>query len=239
MRFLNRTLFALLLCCMAAANLAQASEADEVRKAVNDFFGGPAVDSITKTEYGELYEVLLIDGEIVYTDKNVSYILGGRLIDTKLRQDITQARKNVLSAIDFSELPLDQAIKQVKGKGSRVVVTFEDPNCGFCNRLAEELAKVDDVTIYTFLYPILTPDSFDKSVSIWCADDRATTWRDWLLKKKEPPVKKCDDSVIGQNIALGRKLKISGTPTLFFADGTRGNYAPAEELALRMDEAKQ
>jgi len=218
------------------SGFAQASE-ETVKKGVEAFVGAEVVESVARVPYGGLYEVLLKSGELVYTDEKTSFIIDGRVIDTETRKDITQARLNQLSAIDFSTLPLSQAVKQVRGKGSRVVVSFEDPNCGYCKRLAKELAKMDDVTIYTFLYPILGADSVTKSQNIWCAKDSAKAWSDWIVDAKTPATTKCDASVVDRNVELGRKLRISGTPTLFLADGSRiGGFLPAAELEKALAE---
>lgn len=204
---------------------------ESVRKGIEAFIGAPAVESVTRTSYSGLYEVVLKSGEIVYTDERAGFIIDGRVIDTRTRRDVTQARLNQLSAVDFASLPLDQAVKQVKGNGKRVIATFEDPNCGYCKRLAKELAQMSDVTIYTFLYPILSQDSTAKSRNIWCSKDRAKSWNDWILTGKVPSSEECNASVIDRNVELGQKLRINGTPTIFLADGTRiGGFVPMAEL---------
>jgi len=216
---------------MALTQGAALADEAEVRKGIENFVGSPAVESVAKLPYGSLYEVVLKSGELVYTDDKVSFLIDGRVIDTKTRRDVTAARMAQLSAIDFSSLPLDQAIKQVRGNGSRVVVSFEDPNCTYCKRLGKELAQMKDLTVYTFLFPILNPDSHEKSRNIWCAKDRAKAWNDWILDAKVPAAAKCDTAVVDRNVALGQKLRINGTPTLFLADGRRlGGYVPAAEL---------
>lgn len=221
---------------VATIGVGHADEAS-VRKAVEGFIGSPAVESVTKIPYGGLYEIVLKSGELVYSDEKASFLIDGRIIDTKTRRDVTQARMTQLSAIDFATLPLDQAIKQVRGSGKRVLVSFEDPNCGYCKRLGKELTQLKDVTIYTFLYPILSPDSTEKSRNIWCAKDKAKTWSDWILDAKVPAAANCDSSVVDRNIALGQKLRINGTPTLFLADGRRlGGYMPAAELEQALAE---
>jgi thiol:disulfide interchange protein DsbC len=127
----------------------------------------------------------------------------------------------------------------VKGKGTRVIATFEDPNCGYCKRLGKELVGMDDVTIYTFLYPILSPDSTAKSNNIWCAKDKVQAWNGWIVDGKEPAASDCDASAVARNVELGQKLRISGTPTIFLADGTRiGGYVPAAELELALEGVK-
>lgn len=213
---------------------ARAGEA-EVKKAVEAFVGSPAVESVAKVPYGGLYEVVMKSGELIYTDEKTSFFLDGRLIDTQTRKDVTAARMAQLSSIDFASLPLDHAIKQVRGNGSRVLVTFEDPNCTYCKRLGKELVQMKDVTLYTFLYPILSPDSAEKSRNIWCAKDRAKAWSEWILEAKMPAAAKCDSAVVDRNVALGQKLRVSGTPTLFLADGRRlGGYLPAAELEQQL-----
>jgi thiol:disulfide interchange protein DsbC len=156
-----------------AAFLSLPTLADEasVKKAVEAKIGGP-VTSVTKTTYLGLYEVYA-DGQVLYTDEKVSALLIGSLIDGKTMKNVTTERMQKLTAIKFSELPLAQAVKQVRGDGKRVFATFEDPNCGYCKKMAKEIAKLDNVTIYTFLYPILSPDSLEKSNQIWCASDRS------------------------------------------------------------------
>lgn len=229
---MSRNVFrpALLACMLAAAGVAHA-DPETVKKGVEAFIGSPVVDSVTETRYGGLYEVVLRSGELVYTDVRVSFIMDGRIIDTETRRDVTQARLTELASIDFGTLPLDRAIKQVRGDGTRILASFEDPNCGYCKRLGQELALLDDVTIYTFLYPILGEDSVAKSRNIWCAEDQAASWNGWILENKTPVTAECDSSAVDQNVALGRQLRINGTPTLFFTDGRRlGGYVPAAQL---------
>lgn len=182
---------------------------------------GVSVTSVSKSGYLGLYEVYF-DGQIIYTDEKVSAIVAGNLIDTKTMTSVTEERMKKLNAIKFSDLPLNQAIKQVKGNGKRVLATFEDPNCGYCKRLAKDLSKLDNVTIYTFLYPILSEDSIKKSRQIWCAADKVKVWNDWMVDGKAPSGKDdCDTTAIINNQEFGQKLRITGTPTIFFADGDR------------------
>ncbi len=196
--------------------------ADEatIKKAVEGKLNA-TVTSVTKTPYFGLYEVYA-DGQIVYTDEKVTALLGGPLVDAKTMKNVTAERLQKLTAIKFNELPLNYAVKQVRGDGKRVFATFEDPNCGYCKKLAREMARLDNVTIYTFLYPILSPDSLEKSNQIWCSADRARAWNDWMLDGKAPSGRgDCDTSAIKATIETGRKLAINGTPTIFFADGER------------------
>ncbi len=198
---------------------AVADEAD-IKKSMESKLG-TRVESVTKSGYLGLYEVFA-DGNIVYTDEKGTAIIVGPLIDGKTMKNVTEERMKKLTAIKFSELPLDRAIKQVRGDGKRVMATFEDPNCGYCKRLAKELLKLDNVTVYTFLLPILSEDSVRKSKQIWCSSDRARAWNDWMIDGKAPAGREdCDTTAISKNQEFGRKLNISGTPTMFFSDGER------------------
>jgi len=182
---------------------------------------GTKVESINKSGYLGRYEVFA-DGNIVYTDEKGPAIIVGPLIDGKTMKNVTEERMKKLTAIKFSDLPLDRAIKQVRGDGKRVLATFEDPNCGYCKRLAKELLKLENITVYTFLLPILSEDSVRKSKQIWCSADRAKTWNDWMVEGKAPAGRDdCDTAAVTKNQEFGRKLNITGTPTIFFADGER------------------
>jgi thiol:disulfide interchange protein DsbC len=227
----------LLAAFLLSSGFAMASEAD-VKANMERFLGAPAVESVTQTRYGALYEVVLKTGELIYTDKDVNFIIDGSIIDAKTRSNVTQQRLLALSAVDFDSLPFKDAIKQVKGDGSRVLASFEDPNCGYCKKLGQELEKVDNLTLYTFLMPILSADSREKSKNIWCASNPGQTWNDWILNGKAPGKADCDISAIDRNNALGRTLRINGTPTLFLKDGTRiGGFVPATELEKALTQA--
>ncbi|EXI85219.1 MAG: putative thiol:disulfide interchange protein DsbC precursor [Candidatus Accumulibacter regalis] len=204
----------------AALSLPTLADEASVKKALEGKLGAP-VTSVTKTPYLGLYEVYA-DGQIVYTDEKVSALLVGSLIDGKTMKNVTTERMQKLTAIKFSDLPLSLAIKQVRGDGKRVFATFEDPNCGYCKKLAREITKLENVTIYTFLYPILSPDSLEKSNQIWCSADKAKAWNDWMIDGKAPGGKgDCDTTAVKKSVETGRKLAINGTPTVFFADGER------------------
>jgi len=224
----------------AVSNSLLADEAS-LRKAIESAYPKVHVGKITKTPYGGLYEVL-VNGQIVYTDEKFNFlIVDGGLIDTKTKRDITRERMDELSKIDFSKLPLEQAIKVVKGSGARKIAVFSDPDCPYCKKLEqEELSKINDVTIYTFLYPLeqLHSDATRKSKVIWCAPDRAKAWQDWVINNQlsknsgdcETPLQKIAD--------LGRSLGVNSTPTIFLSNGRRipGAY-PAAELERAMNEA--
>ena len=222
---------------LAAGVAHAATDEASVKKNLETFVGGPAVDSVKKTPYGGLYEVVLKSGELIYTDANVSFIIDGSLIDAKTRKNVTQARMAQLLKIDFATLPLDQAIKQVRGNGKRVIASFEDPNCGYCKRLAKDLQGLKDATVYTFLYPILGQDSIEKSKNIWCAKDRTAAWRNWMLDGATPgkAMGQCDLGALARNSEFGRKYRINGTPGIVFEDGKRSPGAMnAEQLEKQL-----
>lgn len=219
-KLLPRTAGALALALAATLSLPAAADEASVRKAVEAKLGGK-VDSVVKAGYLGLYEIYA-DGQIIYTDDKVSALVIGTLIDGKTMRNVTSERMQKLTSIKFSDLPLELAVKQVRGDGKRVFATFEDPNCGYCKKLAKDIAKLDNVTIYTFLYPILSPDSLEKSKQIWCASDKAKAWNDWMVDGKTPGGKSdCDTTAVQKTVETGRKLAINGTPTIFFADGER------------------
>jgi thiol:disulfide interchange protein DsbC len=184
------------------------------------------VDSVTKTPYGGLYEIST-NGDIFYTDENARYLFVGKVVDTASNyQDLTRARVDQLAAIRFSDLPLEAAIKTVKGDGKRVMAVFEDPNCPYCRKLHQTLEGIDNVTIYTFLLNILSDDSSVKSKDIWCAADRTQAWHDWIVNAKAAPTAPAAcPTPNDQVLALGKKLHIQGTPTVYFSDGSRTGTA--------------
>ncbi len=232
-------MFKTLLSLALTATVSLSAFADEasVKKAIEAKLGGNKVTSVTKTPYLGLYEVYA-DGQIFYTDEKITAILAGSLIDGQSMKNVTAERMQKLTAISFSDLPLELAFKQVRGDGKRVLASFEDPNCGYCKRLAKDIAKLDNVTLYTFLLPILSPDSLEKSKRIWCSTDKAKAWNDWMIDGKTPTGRTdCDTTAIQKSVELGQKLAISGTPTIFFADGTRVPGAmPIEQIENRLSQ---
>ncbi|HLT98147.1 MAG TPA: DsbC family protein [Burkholderiaceae bacterium] len=208
----------------------------QVRSKFDERFPGLGVTEVTTTPFPGLFEVR-IGTDFLYVDQEVNYVLQGSLIDAKSRRDLTAKRVTEISQVDFSTLPLENAIKQVKGDGSRQMAVFEDPNCGYCKQLHRTLENVDNVTVYTFLFPILSQDSHTRSRNIWCAEDSATAWKQWMVGNKQPAVAECE-TPLESNLALGRSLLVTGTPAIFFADGSRVNGAvPAEVLEKRLAEA--
>ena len=178
------------------------------------------IDEVRKTPMNGLYEVR-VGTEIFYTDAEGNYLLHGNLLDTKARKNLTEERIEKLTAIDFKELNVKNAFTMVRGNGKRKIAVFEDPNCGYCKRFEKDLQSVDNVTIYLFLYPILSPDSAEKSRNIWCAKDQAKAWHEQMLNSKNAAAVQCDTAAIQRNLAFGRKYKITGTPTVVFSNNVR------------------
>lgn len=212
-----------------------------LKKAIETAYPDIPVESIKKTAFGGLYEVYM-GGQIIYTDEKFTFLIAeGKLIEAKTKRNVTSERMEDLTRVDFSKLPLDQAVKVVRGNGSRKLVVFSDPDCPFCKRLEQrELANITDITVYTFLYPLeqLHPDAAKKSKAIWCSADRGKAWMDWVLNNQlvKGPTN-CDNPL--DNLAkLGRSLGVTSTPTLIFADGKRmlGAY-PAAEIEKAMNAA--
>jgi len=207
----------------AISSHAETAQEASIRKAIAPKLGeGATIDSVTKTPYSGLYEVR-VGGDIFYTDAQAKYLFVGRVLDAKTTEDYTKARLDEINKIKFSDLPFESAVKTVKGNGKRVIAVFEDPNCGYCKRFRQTtLQEIDNVTVYTFLYNILSEDSAVKSKNIWCAANRNQAWDEWMVKGKAAPAAPESCATPNEKIyELGRKLRVTGTPTIFFADGTR------------------
>jgi thiol:disulfide interchange protein DsbC len=219
-KFLRPALAVLL--CVAVAHPALADEA-QIRKNLPARLPElPKIDEVTKTAIPGIYEVRM-GTDIGYTDERGDHLFQGDLIDTQSKTNLTQARVDKLTAIDFAKLPLQDAIVWKQGSGARKLVIFADPNCQYCKRFEKELQSVKDVTVYTFLYPILGGDSPQKSRDIWCAKDNTLAWRNWMLAGAAPmrSMGRCDIGALERNMALGKKYKVNGTPSLVFEDGKR------------------
>lgn len=216
------------------------TEADDaalqpIMEAFEQRFEGVEVTQVRATPMPHLYEVQ-IGMDIVYVDENVDYVIQGSLVDARTREDLTSRRLQKLAEVPFDTLPLELAVKQVRGQGSRELAIFEDPNCPYCKRLHQTLKDFDDITIYSFLYPVLSQDSVTKARDVWCAEQPAQVWHDWMLKDKTPPTAECDTAPIEEVVNLGRSLRVQGTPAILFSDGRRVDGAvPAEQIQARLD----
>ncbi|HWW78827.1 MAG TPA: DsbC family protein [Steroidobacteraceae bacterium] len=216
-------LLAALICgtSLAAGDDIPPEIAAKIRATLHERIPDLQVESIHKSPLAGLYE-LNTGEELLYTNDG-TLIFAGRIVDSKSREDLTAARWNELNAIDFNALPFDLAIKSVRGDGSRKLAVFADPLCPYCRQLEQEMQGVTNVTIYTFLFPLETlhPGASVKAVEIWCSKDRSSAWSKWMLQKTEPGDTRCTGAPIDKLQALGQKIRIDSTPTLFTTDGKR------------------
>lgn len=196
------------------------------------------IEHIVKTPYSGLYEIVIGD-QLLYTDAKGEYLFDGHVIELKSRRDLTEERRRVLFAIDFDKLPLDIAIKRVKGDGSRRMAYFTDPNCGFCRKLEKELSKVNNVTLYMFIGPIFSPASEDLVRNVKCAKDPIKAWDDLMLNGNAPANTSCNTKT-DKVMAQAKKMGVNGTPNLIFGDGMQvPGYLPAEELEKHLDQSRK
>jgi len=220
-----KTKFALLALAGAviSCTAAESSVEANLKKTIQPRLGeGVKIESIKLTPYSGLYEVRA-GGDILYTDKTGEYIFLGQIFNARTTQNLTKARLDEINKIKFSDLPLEHALKLVKGDGKRVIAIFEDPNCGYCKRFRQTtLQEVDNITVYTFMLNILSEDSVTKSKNIWCSPDRNKAWDDWMLHNKAAPAAPASCETPNDKIsAVAQKMRINSTPAIFFADGTR------------------
>jgi thiol:disulfide interchange protein DsbC len=227
-----KTLIAVLLFSLISS--AQAGE-NEIRKSLQSKFPGIGkVEHIVKTPYSGMYEVI-IDDQLLYTDAQGEYLFEGNIIEAKSRRDLSEERRKVLFAIDFDKLPLELAVKKVKGNGKRKMAIFTDPNCSFCRKLEKELSRVSDVTLYLFMYPIF-PGSDVIVRNVLCSKNPVKAWDDWMLSDITPAQAVCETQTEKVK-ALGQKLHVNGTPNLIFGNGIQApGYLPAEELEKNLNQ---
>jgi thiol:disulfide interchange protein DsbC len=236
---LRRVGLALLALALSAACLAQEAV---IRKNIAQRFPDlKGIDEVSKAPIAGLYEIRVNGSEIYYTDAQGDYLVVGNVYDARQRRNLTEERVDKLTAVKFDSLPFKDAFTIVRGNGERKLAVFEDPNCGYCKRFERDLQTINNVTVYLFLYPILGPDSVEKSKAIWCAKDRAQVWQDLMVREKSIPgaVQMCDTNAVTRNVELGRVHKLNGTPTLIFVDGTRMPGAiDAKQIEKRLADAK-
>jgi thiol:disulfide interchange protein DsbC len=219
---LRRYLLAMGLSAFCIASGVSADEA-AIRKNLAERLPSLAtIDEVTKTPINGLWEVRM-GSEVLYSDEQGSFLVEGQIIDTQKKLNLTEERVAKLTAFEFAKLPLKDAVVWKQGTGARKIVIFADPNCAYCKRFEKELNNVQNITVYTFLYPILGGDSPEKSKAIWCAKENGKVWRSWMLNGVQPPemAGKCDTTALERNLALGRKHGINGTPSLVFENSER------------------
>lgn len=230
-------------CTLAHAQALTAAQEGALRKAlvgrfVND---GSVIKGVRPAPIKGLYEIEL-PGAVFYTDARGDYLIEGHITDLRNRQDLTQERLDEINRIDFAALPFKDAIVWKNGNGQRRLVIFSDPHCGYCKKLETELQSIKDITVYTFIIPILSEDSRALGERIWCARDRTQAYRDWMLSNTQPPrlLGMCGTSPLQRNLQMSQKFGVTGTPAMFFEDGSRlASAAPASEVEKRLIKAEK
>ena len=241
MKLIKRIALAAFVACGLVAALAHAQGQEAaIRKNLAERLPRMGkIDEVNKTPMAGLYEIR-VGLDVYYTDAEGNFLIHGQLIDAKAQRNLTEERVDKLMAIDFAALPLKDAFTIVRGNGKRKIALFEDPNCGYCKRFERDLQKVDNVTVYMFLYPILGPDSDTKSRNLWCAKDKGKAWQDYMVRDQGIAAASCDTAAVARNVEFGRKYKITGTPTMIFADGSRVPGAiPATQVEKLLADVKQ
>jgi len=239
MKILSPLLAAIAVATLATFVTAHAGEAEIRKNLAASIPQFAQIEEVTKSAMPGIYEVRLGGAQLFYTDADGNYLLQGSLLDVKARKNLTEERIEKLSAVDFNKLPLKDAFKIVRGNGKRQLAVFEDPNCGYCKQFERDLATVDNITVYLFLYPVLGPDSVVKARNIWCGKDKGKIWSDWMARGVLPETKECDTAAVERNRSFGQKYNITGTPTLIFADGTRTPGAiPAAQVEKQLASIK-
>jgi thiol:disulfide interchange protein DsbC len=234
-KYFQALTIALLTAISASTVHAQSGVEQKVKNELQKQLGERAqISAVRSTPVPGLYEVV-IGNDVVYTDATARYLVQGEIIDLKTGTNLTEQRSHDLNRIKWSDLPLNDAIKVVRGKGTRQIAVFADPNCGFCKKLEKSFQQLDNVTIYTFLVPMLSADSLTKSQQIWCSSDKVKAWNDWMLNNQAPTGKGDCGNPLDRNTALARKLGITGTPAMFFTDGSRVNGAvPMDQIEKKL-----
>ncbi len=227
---------------MLLAALAVRADEAAVRRMVQDKLRGDgAIESVQKAPWGDLYEVVVRgpDGaQVYYVDGAATIVITGQVIDAKTGGNLTEKRQRKLSAIKWGSLPFGDAVTTARGSGRRKIAVFSDPNCPFCKRFEKDLAKLDDITVHIFLYPVIKPESVAQTKSVWCSKDRARAWNDLMLRDAQPSAKPDCDTPVEKLVALGRKLGANSTPTWFLENGERYQGAiPVEEVTRLLDAA--
>jgi thiol:disulfide interchange protein DsbC len=225
----------------AQAQAADPSEPPGLRKTLAERYPQVHILGVRPAELRGLYEVYTGDS-IFYSDAAGDYVLSGQLIDTRTKAELTRQRLDALNSVDFGKLPLEQAIKTVRGSGERRIAVFEDPDCPYCKQLEKELQRLDNVTIYTFLYPLtaLHPAARVNAHAIWCGADPARAWHDWMLEGKIPATSSsCTTDPIDALQALGKQLHITSTPVMFLEQGGRVSGAQSAQEIEQQLQAQQ
>jgi thiol:disulfide interchange protein DsbC len=227
---------ALVLACPAVADEAA------VRRMMQSRLGAEGrIESVMRLPGPGLFEVVIRDAEgvrIIYTDERATVIVAGQLFDAGSGRNMTEERMRRLNAVDWNALPFEWAVTTTRGSGRRKIAVFSDPNCPYCKRFEKDLAKLDDITVHIFLYPVIKPESVTQTKSVWCSKDRAKAWNDLMLRDIQPAAAPDCDTPVEKLVGLGRRLGANATPTWFLENGERYSGAlPLEQLRALLDAA--
>lgn len=239
--YLKKIAMSLLVASSACAAIASDADIEALQKALKEKYPATKVSEVHRSPIQGLYEVVL-GRNIVYTDKEGKYFVVGHIYDMAQQIDLTAERLAELKKVDWAQLPLQDAIKIVKGNGERKIAVFSDPDCPFCAKLEKEtFAKLDNATIYVFLYPLegLHPNAPTIAKKIWCSPDKAKAYLEYMINKTEPKAQENCDNPIDKNVKFGENLGIEGTPTLILENGrTIGGWVPLDRLEKELADAK-
>lgn len=235
-----------LLVCVALFLITVPALADSAavrRLAESQLAPGDEIEHVLRSPYAGLYEVDVRGPEgrsVYYVDPSATLIFSGPIIDARSGRNLTQERLHTLSAINWKSLPLKLAITTVRGTGSPAIAVFADPNCPYCRRLEKTLAQIENVTVYTFLYPVLEPSSVPLAKAVWCSQDRGKAWHDLMLRRLRPEAAPHCPTPLRQLVALGKSLGVSSTPTWFLQNGERhkGTLSRSALVALLQEQPK-
>lgn len=228
--------------CVLGVSLAAFADEAAVRRMVQDKLrGGGQLESVQKAPFGDLYEVVVRgpDGvQIFYVDSRATVIIAGQAIDARSGRNLTEERQRKLTAVKWESLPFHWAITSVRGTGRRKIAILSDPNCPFCKRLEEDLARLNDITVHILPYAVIKPDSVRQAKSVWCSKDRVKAWNDLMFRRIEPQAPTDCDNPIEKLIEYGNRLGANSTPTWFLETGERYSGAmPLEQLTKLLDHA--
>lgn len=183
--------------------------------------GKVQVEQLHVTPLPGIYEAVA-EGEIFYVDATGRYgFLGGSLMDIQQRQDLTALQMDKRMAIPFESLPLQHAIKEVRGDGSQIFAVFEDPYCPVCRVFTKFLDQLDDVTIYRFMFPVIRPESASLARMAWCSADRTAVWKELMAGARVQLNENCNVDGLLEILTTGERYKINNTPTVVLANGKR------------------
>ena len=202
---------------------------DTVKAKLSQQYPNLKISNIQSTEMQGLYSATL-DNQIVYVNEDVQHLFAGSMIRLKDQKNLTKDLAQQQNTVDFKALPLNDAVKTVRGNGKRQLAIFSDPNCPYCKVLEGNLAQLNDVTIYTFIYPIKT-QSIIPSKQVWCSSNKEFAWKNLIQKGVKPTAPANCETPIERNLELGQKLGLHGTPAIIFSNGYKvmGAY-PATEI---------